>query len=170
MKKSTKSRQILSNSKLKLRYFSNFRLESSYVVFGLLLMPVSFLFLQGATISRSLLTIYVVIMINLGLILLLRFIVNVARAANNRNGRYGDLLIHFIPSLLFNLIMFKFYGYLFIALMPRNHSTIIYKFSNYVLRYYKILDYQDVLNGIIIGSLIIVAFFTYRAIGTENRN
>jgi len=145
-----------------------FDLERSYLVFAIIYFPVAVLFVSQGAIEHVLLTLYTLVMFFIGLLLVLKFIIFFADAANEHRSNYGSLFAMYVFSVMIPLLMAKVYGYVFIRMMPRTHEGILCDLKNMALdMYYGVFNYQHTLDILIASSFAVFALMAVWAVGRK---
>jgi hypothetical protein len=146
-------------------------LERSFLIFAVIYFPIAWLFLNRGPIEEAILVLYTIVLGIVGVMMLVKFIVHLANAANDHSGRFGTLFTVYIFNALVPLVMFKVFGFVINAVLPIDRHQglmcdLVRLFRNL---YYHILQWQTSLSYIILGSLAAMFIFTLWSVrGRDN--
>lgn len=145
-----------------------FALEQAYIIFAVIYFPVSYLFLNRGDLAFALLTVYTLVMFTLGLVLIGKFAIYLARSANAHDGRFGSVFISYLLDALVPLVMFKMYFNVTWDLLTSFHSGCwcqLIDFVRQIFFLYDLFGRQAVLNNLIFGSLAVMGLAAVWSIG-----
>lgn len=145
-------------------------LTRAYIIFSLIYIPVSVLFLDKGTLEESILAIYTVAMFVLGLLMITGFVLLLAKSANDHNGNFGTVLVSYLVHVLFPLLTFKAFAYVTWRLLPvTKEKGLLCDFRKFVIDMFHLFKPQENLNTLIIVSLIIMfAFSLYSVVRNKS--
>lgn len=151
--------------------FSFFDLTRAYIIFSIVYLPVSLLFIGKGSLEESILAIYTGIMIILGIVMMWGFILLLASSANDHDGEVGSIVVSYVLNFLIPLITFKGFSYVIVRILPASHSDkFLCDLKKFVLDLYQVYDPQNNLDLIILSSLAIVFVFSLYSVLTKKAN
>lgn len=141
-------------------------LERSFVIFSLIYFPVAWLFLGRGYLEQFLLGIYTVVMVVLSLLMMGKFVLHFAGAADNHTGKFGRLFAVYVFNGFLPLVMLKAFGHIINMILPIDkHQGIVCDLVRLFRQfYYDIFHYQTALNYFILGSLAVMFFFAVMSV------
>lgn len=158
-----------STSKRLLDKVGSLNLEQAYIIFAVIYLPFVILLRNQGFIAESLLNVYTLLLMVVGVILVGRFIVLLGRMANEHNGQYGSLWIMYVLDLLIPLVTFKIYGMVIMQMLPERHVGILCEIVNFVRSMMWVFQYQRTLNLLILATLAVFGGFAIWSIGRSNK-
>jgi|GEM_PF-6269194 len=147
-----------------------FELERSFLIFALIYFPVAWLFLGRGYLENFLLAIYTVVMIILAVMMIAKFVLHLATAADNRGAQSGRLFVMYLIDGLVPLAMLKVFGHILNMILPFDrHQGIVCDLVRLFRQfYYEIFQFQTTLNYVIIGGLVITFVAAVWAVTKNN--
>ncbi len=142
-----------------------FALEQAYIIFALIYFPVSFLFMYRGRLAAGLLILYTLVLFAVGLLLIMKFGIYLARSANQHTGRYGSIFVSYLLDAFVPLVMFKLYFSTMWSVLTSLPAVTdcwcqFIDFVRNVFVLYDLFGKQTILNNLIIWSLAAVGLFT----------
>jgi hypothetical protein len=140
----------------------SFQLENAFLIFAVIYVPVSLLFMDRGVLATALLILYTLALSFAGLLLITRFMVFVAKSANEHNGQYGSLLIIYVFNFLIPILGFKYIVLTVWKMLPCSCGKFGL-FADGVRLAHDLLNLFNVqqhLTWMALGSLILVSVFT----------
>ena len=136
-------------------------LERSFIIFSVIYFPVTWLFLNRGYLEEFLLGLYTLVMIILSLLMVGKFVLHFANAADKHTGKFGRLFAIYIFNGFLPLVMLKAFGHVLNMILPIDkHQGIVCDLVRLFRQfYYDIFHYQTALNYFILGSLAVMFFF-----------
>jgi hypothetical protein len=145
-----------------------FDLERSFIIFSVVYLPIAILFFNQGGLERALLAIYTVLLMGLAGVLLVKFVIYLAAAANEHKSNYGGVFAMYFFQVLIPLVMFKVFGYVAVLLLPAKGMGFC-DLRHFVLElYYGVFQYQHSLNLAIAASLAVVTALALWSVGKKN--
>lgn len=147
-------------------------LERAFIIFSIIYIPVAWLFLNRGYVEEGLLLIYTLILAIIGVIMVARFALFMADAANKHSGNYGSLLLRYLVDAFIPLVMFKVLGFVFMSILPMDRHRGLMCDLVRLLRhlYWETLKVQHSLDLIILVSAALVFGFAVWSIGHRSHN
>lgn len=148
----------MANSRKRVRdsfdRLTQFSLEQAYIVFAVIYFPCALLFNNRGLFAGIILIIYTLVMILVSFVLLGRFVLFLAKQANEHSGMYGSVLVMYVLDMLIPLVMMKFYAVTTLTLLPEQHEGFMCELVRFVRNFYFTYDVQHNLDLLIMASLV----------------
>jgi len=143
-------------------YLRSFQLENAFLIFAVIYLPVSLLFMERGVLATTLLVIYTMLLSLAGLLLITRFMVFTAKSANEHNGQFGSLLIIYVFNFLIPVLSFKYILFVIWKLLPCSCGRVGLFADGVRLAHdmLSLFNVQQNLTWIALGSLILMSVFT----------
>ncbi len=141
--------------------FKPFQLENAFIIFAIIYVPVSLLFFNRGVLAETLLILYTLALMLGGALLMARFLLFIAKEANEHNGQYGSVLIMYVLNILLPLLTFKFIAYTVWKLLPCTCERfgLFADGVRMVRDAFYLFNIQQNLTWVAAGSLVLVAVF-----------
>ena len=159
--KKPQTKNIKKNSKFISKILE---LDRAFIVFGLIYLPITLLFLDNGTLAEVTLLIFTILMFTLGAVLISGFILFLSKSANERSANMGSVMMMYVLNMLIPLIVFKFLFYTILKLLPVSHDGFLCDLKHLTIDMYRIFQPQDTLNLIILFSFALITFFTVKSV------
>lgn len=156
---------IMNQPKRLLDKVGTLSLEQAYVIFAVIYMPFTVLLSHRGFIAESLLNIYTLALMIVGVILVGKFMVYLGKLANEHNSQYGSLWVMYVLDVLIPLVTFKVYGLVITNMLPERHVGILCEIVNFVRSLMWVFQYQRTLNILILATLVVFGGFAVWSVG-----
>lgn len=130
-------------------------LEQGFIIFSVIYLPFAVLLNNQGVVAEALLALYTFVLGAVGLMLIAKFVVLLAKHANDRSGQYGTLLVMYFLNVFFPLVMAKVWGIVIMQLLPERHVGLMCDLVRFVKLLMFTFQWQQSLNLIILASLAV---------------